>query len=348
MATLKQLASLVDGEVVGDDSINVVRLASIDGAGSDDITFIANPKYLPFLATTNAGAVLVDRPLDREDIAYIVCKNPYLAFAKILTELHVQRPAPLGIMPGAFVAESVIIGADVTVHSGANIADGCVIGDNTIIHPNAVLYPNVRVGDDCTIYAGAVVREGCVLGDRVILQPNAVIGADGFGFAPDGDEYYKIPQVGIVVLEDDVEIGAGSCIDRAAMGVTTIAHGCKIDNLVQVGHNAIVGANTVIAAQAGIAGSATIGKHCTLGGQSAVAGHLVVGDNLMLGGRGGISKSIDGNQVVSGVPAIPHRNWLKASMSFAHLPQMRKEIASLKRQLRQLLESNDNLSGKIK
>ena len=338
MTTLIQLAALVDGEVFGDGTLEVKRLAPIDIAECGDITFIANPKYLPCLKTTGASAVLVDQPLDRSDISYLVCKNPYLAFAKVLTHLNVKRPQPLGVLSGAWVDESAALGARVTVHSGANIGAHCIIGDDTIVYPNVVLYPQVTVGSGCMLHAGAVVREGCVLGARVILQPNAVVGSDGFGFAPDGEAYYKIPQVGIVVIEDDVEIGAGSCIDRAAMGVTRIGNGCKFDNMVQIGHNATVGAHTVMAAQSGIAGSAKVGRHCTFGGQSAVAGHLEVGDNLTLGGRGGVTNSIEGDQVVSGVPAIPHRDWLKASMSFGKLPQMRKDIANLKRQLNALQE----------
>jgi len=336
MATLKQLATLVDAVVIGDENIEITRLAPIDGASKGDITFIANEKYLPCLETTEASAVLVDRQLGRDDIAYLVCKNPYLAFAKILTNLNVQRPEPLGVLPGAWVDDSVTLGQRVTVYPGASIGAGCVIGDDCIIHSNVVLYPRVKIGHECLLHAGCVVREECILGDRVILQPNAVVGSDGFGFAPDGESYYKIPQIGIVHVEDDVEIGAGSCVDRAAMGVTRVSKGCKIDNLVQIGHNVTVGEHTVMAAQAGIAGSANVGRHCTLGGQSAISGHIKVGDNLTLGGRGGVTGSIKGDQVVSGVPAIPHKDWLKASIIFGRLPQMRKEIAALKRQLEEL------------
>ncbi|OQY18652.1 MAG: UDP-3-O-(3-hydroxymyristoyl)glucosamine N-acyltransferase [Desulfobacteraceae bacterium 4572_35.1] len=339
MATLKQLATLVDAEVVGDENIDITRLAPIDGAGRGDITFIANPKYLPCLDTTAASAVLVDRPLGRADVAYLVCSNPYLAFAKVLTYLNVEKPAPLGVLPGARVSESAKLGERVTVHPGANIGAGCSVGDDCIIYPNVVIYPQVKIGDDCLIHAGCVIREQCELGDRVILQPNVVIGSDGFGFAPDGDGYYKIPQVGIVIIENDVEIGAGSCVDRAAMGVTRIGRGCKLDNLVQIGHNVSIGADTVVASQSGIAGSTAVGRHCTLGGQSAISGHLKVGDNLTLGGRGGVTGSIKGDQVVSGLPAIPHREWLKSSMSFSKLPQMRKDIAALKRQLDQLQQA---------
>nr|WP_320048175.1 UDP-3-O-(3-hydroxymyristoyl)glucosamine N-acyltransferase [uncultured Desulfuromonas sp.] len=336
MATLKQLAALIDGNVLGDDSLEITRLAPIDGAGPGDITFIANPKYLPYLGQTSASAVLVDRPLDRKDIAYLVCKNPYLAFAKVLTHLNVKRPEPLGVLPGAHVADSAVLGQGITIYPGVFIGEHVEIGDGAILYPNVVVYDNVKIGQDCLIHAGCIIREGSQIGNRVILQPNAVIGSDGFGFAPDGEAYYKIPQVGIVVLEDDVEIGAATCIDRAAMGVTRIGHGTKLDNMVQIAHNVTVGPHTVMAAQAGVAGSAKVGRHCTFGGQSAIAGHIEVGDNLTLGGRGGVTGNIEGNQVVSGVPAIPHRDWLKSSMVFSHLPKMKKEITALKRQLEAL------------
>ncbi|WP_321531189.1 UDP-3-O-(3-hydroxymyristoyl)glucosamine N-acyltransferase [uncultured Desulfuromonas sp.] len=336
MATLNDLAALIDGDIIGDASVEITRLAPIDGAGPGDITFIANPKYLPFVSKTAASAILVDRPLDREDIAYLVCKNPYLAFAKILTHLNVQRLEPLGVLPGAQVAPSAVLGKGITVHPGAVVGEGVEIGDGSILYPNVVVYDQVKIGCDCQIHAGSVIREGCVVGDRVIVQPNAVIGSDGFGFAPDGEAYYKIPQVGIVVIEDDVEIGAGSCIDRAAMGVTRISEGCKLDNMVQVAHNVTVGPHTVMASQSGIAGSAKVGRHCTVGGQAAITGHITVGDNVTLGGRGGIAGNMDGNQVVSGIPAIPHKEWLKSSMVFPKLPQMKKEITALKRQLEAL------------
>lgn len=336
MATLKQLAELIDARIVGDEALDIQRLAPIDSAGRGDITFIANPKYLAALKTTAASAVLVDHLPDRHDIAYLICKNPYLAFAKLLTALHVV-PAPVrGVMAGCWVDPSARIGERVSIYPGTSVGADCVIGDDTILYPNVVIYPHSKLGKQCVVHSGVVLREGCVLGDRVIVQPNAVIGSDGFGFAPDGESYYKIPQVGCVVIEDDVEIGACSCIDRAAMGVTRIGAGTKLDNLVQIGHNVSVGPHTVMAAQAGIAGSTKVGRHCTLGGQSAIAGHLQIGDNLTLGGRGGITGSLPGNQVVSGVPAIPHRDWLKASMTFGRLPQLRKELIDLKRQVAEL------------
>lgn len=336
MATLKELAELVGGTVVGDADIVICRVAPIAEAQPGEITFVANPKYLSQLQTTRASAVIVGPGTEVPHLASIVCRNPYLAFAKVLTYLQAPRPQPLGVMAGAWVHPSAAVGAGVTIYPGCVIGENVVIGSGTILYPGVIVYADVVIGDDCTLHAGAIVREGCRIGNRVILQPSAVIGADGFGFAPDGSSYYKIPQVGIVELEDDVEIGANSCVDRAALGVTRIRRGVKIDNLVQIGHNVVVGEDTIIVAQVGIAGSTEIGRHCTFGGQAGTAGHIKIGDNVMVGGQGGVTGSVGPNQVLSGTPVMPHREWLKASMSFARLPELRKDVTRMKRQLEEI------------
>lgn len=339
MATLQQLAELVGGQVEGDATLIITRVAPIESAEEGDITFLSNPKYLPMLDQTCASAVIVAPGVEAASHTLLVCPNPYLAFARILT--HLQRPAPLSgkIMPGAHVAESVQCGENVTIHPGCVVGENVIIGRGTVLYPGVVIYADAVIGDDCTLHAASIVREKCRLGDRVILQPSAVIGSDGFGFAPDGSSYYKIPQVGIVVLEDDVEIGSCTCVDRATLGETRICRGTKLDNLVQIGHNVVVGEDTVMAGQAGIAGSSKIGRHCTLGGQAAVTGHVKVGDNVIVAGRGGVTNNVEGGehpQMLSGVPAIPHKSWLKATMSFVKLPEMRKEIKSLQKQIAQL------------
>ena len=338
MATLKELAQLVGGEMVGADG-EIRALGPIDRAGAGEITFLANPKYLPLLAQTKA-AVLVGRNVAvPPGVSHIICDNPYLAFAKVLTHLHARRPAPCGVMPGAHIAPSALLGDEVTVYPGVVVGDNVRLGRGTCLYPGVILYADVVVGDDCILHGGVVVREGCRLGHRVIVQPNAVIGGDGFGFAPDGDQYFKIPQIGIVVIDDDVEIGAATCIDRAALGVTRVGRGSKLDNLVQIAHNVVVGEATVMAAQAGIAGSTQVGRHCTFGGQSAVAGHLKVGDNLTFGGRAGVTGNIEGGatpQILSGMPPIPHKDWLKTSLCVNKLPEMRKELNRLHRQLAEL------------
>lgn len=336
VATLKELADLVGGTVVGDADIVIHRLAAISEAQVGEITFVANPKYLSQLQTTRASAVIVGPDIEVSHLASIVCRNPYLAFAKVLTYLQAPRPEPKGVMAGAWVHPSAAIGERVTIYPGCVVSEGVVIGAGTILYPGVIIYADVVVGEECTLHAGAIIREGCRIGNRVILQPSAVIGADGFGFAPDGPSYFKIPQVGIVEIEDDVEVGANSCVDRAALGVTRIRRGVKIDNLVQIGHNVVVGEDTIIVAQVGIAGSTEIGRHCTFGGQSGTAGHIKIGDNVMVGGQGGVTGSVGPNQVLSGTPVMPHREWLKASMSFARLPELRKDVTRMKRQLEEI------------
>lgn len=338
MKTLNELAELVGGTVVGDGKAEIHRVAGIDSAKPGEITFLANPKYLPLLKTTQASAVMVMPGVEAPGVSLLVCPNPYLAFAKVLTALHVSKPAYRGVMEGAYVDPAAQLADGVTVYPGCVVGKNVSIGAGTTLYPGVMLYDDVTVGEDCLIHAGTVVREGCRIGDRVIVQPKAVIGSDGFGFAPDGSGYYKIPQVGIVVIEDDVEIGAGTCLDRAALGETRIGRGSKLDNLVQIAHNVKIGADSIIVAQVGIAGSTEIGKHCTLGGQVGVAGHIKVGDNTMVGAQSGISGSMPGGEVVSGTPAIPHRDWLKAATSFSKLPEMRKEIKRLKKQVEELQE----------
>lgn len=335
MATLSELAELVGGTVVGDGTLEITGLATLEEAVEGEITFLANPKYLSKLQQTRASAVIVPPGL-KAPSALLVIDNPYLAFAKILTRLHVRRPAPQGIMEGAFVSPDACVGEGVTIYPGCYVGAGVKVGAGSILHPGVTLYEGATVGEESLLHAGVVVREGCRIGDRVIVHAGAVIGADGFGFAPDGTSYFKIPQVGIVVIEDDVEIGAATCIDRAALGVTRIKRGAKIDNLVQIGHNCAIGEDTVIVSQVGIAGSTEVGNHCTVGGQAGFAGHLKIGDNVTIGGQSAVSKNVKSGQALSGYPLMPHRDWLKATMSYAKLPALRKEVSSLKERLAEL------------
>jgi UDP-3-O-[3-hydroxymyristoyl] glucosamine N-acyltransferase len=335
--SLAVLADLVGGCVSGDPSTAISGVAPLDVAGPDQISFLANPKFHAKVAGCQAAAIIVHPSLDGNlEAPLLLTDNPYLAFAKILTFFEVSPHVGEGVMPGAHVHPKAIVGEDVTIAPGCVVSAGSVVGKGSCLQPNVVLGADVVIGDDCLLHANVTVREKCILGNRVIVQPGAVIGADGFGFAPDGQSYYKIPQVGHVVIEDDVEIGACSCIDRGTLGVTRVARGAKIDNLVQIGHNAQIGEDTVIVAQVGMAGSTIIGTHCTFGGQAAVAGHVTVGDNVTLAGRGGIANNVEGNQMLAGVPAMPHREWLKATMTMTHLPEMRREINRLKRQMEEL------------
>ncbi|MBW6509507.1 MAG: UDP-3-O-(3-hydroxymyristoyl)glucosamine N-acyltransferase [Desulfuromonadales bacterium] len=337
MATLAELAQLVQGEVHGDPTIQISRVASIDRAAEGDITFVANPKYLPHLKGCRASAVIVAPGVDVSERHVIVTANPYLAFAKVLSFLHRGTRAAAGVMPGAQVAASASIDATATIHPGCVVGEAVVVGARTILHSGVCLYDDVVIGADCCLHANVVVRESCRLGDRVILQPSAVIGSDGFGFAPAGTGYFKIPQVGIVVIEDDVEIGANSCVDRATLGETRVRRGTKVDNLVQIGHNVDIGEDCIIVAQVGFAGSTRIGKHCTFGGQAAVAGHLKVGDNVTIGARGGVSGDLEAPyQVLSGLPLMPHKEWLRSTMTLPKLPDMRKDVLQLKKRVDEL------------
>jgi len=335
--SLADLADLVGGYVSGDPSTAVFGVAPLDSAGPGQISFLANPKYQGKLADCRAGAIIGHPSLKGTvDIPLLLVENAYLAFAKVLNFFAEPVPVYPGVQPGAHVDSQAFIEENVSIAPGCVIAAGARIGRGTRLLPNVVIGRNAVIGEDCLLHANVTVRENCVLGNRVILQPGAVIGSDGFGFAPDGPGYYKIPQVGHVVIEDDVEIGSCSCVDRGTLGVTHIARGVKIDNLVQIGHNVRIGENSIIVSQVGISGSTVIGRHCTFGGQAATAGHLQIGDNVTLAARGGITKNVEENQILAGLPAMPHREWLKATMAVTHLPDMKRELHRLVMQVEEL------------
>lgn len=336
--TVSELAAYLGGRAVGDGSAVVRGVSSLDDAGEGQITFLGNPKYAAKVATTKATAVVVPPGAELHGKTGIEMANPYLGFAKLLTLFHVKSQPVLGIMPGAMVSPNAIVGSDVTIYPGAYVAEGAKLGNRVTLHPGVALYEGVEIGDDTVIYANVTVRERCRLGSRVIIHSGTVIGSDGFGYAPDGRGYYKIPQIGIVVIEDEVEIGANTTVDRAALGVTLIRRGTKIDNLVQIAHNCVIGENCIIVSQVGIAGSARIGNHVTIGGQTGVAGHLEIGDNVMVGGQSGIHGDIPANQVMTGSPAMPHKEWLKASMAFPKIPELRKTVNALEKRVRELEE----------
>jgi len=333
---LKEIASFLGGRVIGNENAVVNGLGTLDEATEGQLTFLANPKYAAKVETTKATAVIVPLGAERYGKNVIEVKNPYLAFAKLLTIFHVKPHAPMGIMEGAMVGKEVITGEDITIYPGAYVADGVKIGNRVVLYPGVVLYEGVEIGDDVTLHANVTVREGCRIGNRVIAHGGVVIGSDGFGYAPDGKSYQKIPQIGVVVIEDDVEIGANTTIDRAALGVTLIKRGTKIDNLVQIAHNCIIGENCIIVSQTGISGSTKLGEHVTIGGQVGIVGHLDIGDNVMVGAKSGVHNSITAGQIFSGYPAFPHKEWLKAASVYAKLPEMRKTINSLEKRIQEL------------
>lgn len=333
---LKDLAEYLDGRVIGDEQARVSGIASLDDAKEGEITFLANPKYAAKVASTRATAVILPPGGDGHGKNVIEVKNPYLAFAKLLTLFYVQPFRACGVMPGAFVGANVSMGPEVTIHPGASVADGVKLGNRVTIHPGVVLYEGVEVGDDVTLHANVTVREGCRIGNRVTIHSGTVIGSDGFGYAPDGRGWYKIPQIGIVVIEDDVEIGANAAIDRAALDVTLIRRGTKIDNLVQIAHNCVIGENCMIVSQVGISGSTRLGEHVTLAGQVGVAGHLEIGDNVMVGAKSGVPGNLPANGMYSGIPVIPHREWLRAMGTVPKLPELRKTLGELEKRVQEL------------
>jgi UDP-3-O-[3-hydroxymyristoyl] glucosamine N-acyltransferase len=327
--SLQELADILDGRLIGDPSVRIRGLGTLDSAVEGQITFLANPKYAAKVATTCASAVVLSFNANSFNRNAIVVENPHLAFAKLLTLFTTRPRVPRGIMKGAFVGEDVVIGKDVSIFPGTVVGDGVRIGDRVTLHPNVTLYEGVVLGDDVTLHAGVSVREGCRIGNRVILHNGTVIGSDGFGYAPEGQSWFKIPQIGTVIIEDDVEIGANAAVDRAAMETTHIGRGTKIDNLVQVAHNCVIGEDCVIVGQAGIAGSARLGRHVTIGGQVGIVNHVSIGDEAMISVQSCVIGNVAAGEVLSGSPAIPHHARLKSAAVFPHLPEMRKSLARL-------------------
>lgn len=334
--TLKELAVYLGGTVQGDGNLAVNGLAPLENAGPDKITFLANPKYATKVADTGAGAVLMAPGGERYGRNVIEVANPYLGFAKLLTLFYTQPHPPLGVLPGANVGSQVTLGENVSIYPGACIGSNVTIGNGTVVHSGAVVYDGAVIGDNCVIHANVVIRDRCRIGRRCIIQPGAVIGSDGFGYAPDGRSYYRIPQIGIVVLEDDVEVGANCCIDRAALEVTLIKRGTKLDNLVQIAHNCQIGEDCMIVSQVGISGSTKIGNHVTLAGQVGVAGHLTIGDNVMVGAQSGVPGSLAANAGYSGTPAMPHKDWLRAMAVVPRLPELKKTVNALEKRIAEL------------
>ena len=345
--TAKQIAGLIGGKVEGNDDATVNTFTKIEGGKAGAISFLSNPKYTHHIYDTQSSIVIVndDLVLDRPVKATLIrVKNAYEAVAKLLQIYQSMQPRKKGIDPTAVIAASATVGDDCYVGAHAVIGENVSIGKGTLIYPNAVIGDGVTIGSDCIIYPNATVYYGCKIGDRVTLHAGSVIGADGFGFAPGDEGYEKIPQIGNVVIEDDVEIGANTCVDRSMMGSTVIRHGVKIDNLVQVAHNVIVGANTVMSAQVGVAGSTKIGEWCMFGGQVGISGHITVGDKTFLGAQSGVPGSLKGHQSLLGTPPMEPRAFFRCHSLFRRLPEIYKQLGQLQKELAQLKGKsvNDN------
>ena len=335
--TLRELAERLGCRLEGDGSLEIRRVSGLEDADEGDLTFFANPKYAPVLRRTRASAVIIGEGALPAPCAMLRSKHPYLTFANALEFFNPsERPAP-GIDKFSVIAPDAVIGRDVSVGPFCSVGQGAHVGDRTVIYPNVYVGNAARIGDDCVIHSHAAVRERVIIGNRVVIQNGAVIGSDGYGFVPRPDgTHQKIPQTSIVVIEDDVEIGASTAIDRPAVGETRIRAGAKIDNLVQIGHGVTVGKNTLLAAQVGVAGSTWIGDNVTLAGQVGVAGHVTIGKGVRAVGQSGITNSVPDGSFVSGYPAIDNREWLKASVIFRKLPELRKKIAALEARILEL------------
>ena len=334
---LEELAEIVGGEVSGDGTVNITGVAGIKEAGKGQITFLANSKYESYLATTKASALITEGSGNFSGPAIYV-ENPYLAFLKVVT-LFDKGPMeryPRKIHSTAVISESASIGSEVSIGAYAVIGDNVVIGDRSTILPLTSIAGDVRIGEDCLIYPHVTVRERCELGNRVIIHAGSVIGSDGFGYAKQGSEHHKIPQIGIVRIEDDVEIGANTTVDRATTGVTLIGSGTKVDNLVQIAHNVVVGENSVLAAQVGVSGSTELEKNVVLGGQAGLAGHIKIGEGARVGAQGGVTKSIPADTTVSGYPAREHSFARKIYAASTRLPDLLKDFRDLQKRVETL------------
>ena len=335
----KQIADFIQGRVEGNENVTVSTFAKIEDGKPGAISFLSNPKYNHFIYETKSSIVIVndDMVLEKEVSPTLIrVKNAYEAVARLLQLYDSMKPRKKGIDPLAFISPSAVIGKDCYIGAFAYIGEGVEIGDGCQIYPHAVIEDHAKLGEKCIIYPNVSIYHECRLGNRVTIHSGSVIGADGFGFAPSTDGYDKIPQIGIVVIEDDVEIGANTCVDRSTMGQTVVHKGVKLDNLVQVAHNVEVGENTVMSAQVGIAGSTKVGAWCMVGGQAGFAGHITVGDKTFVGAQCGVNSSLKGNQSVIGSPAMEPRGFFRSSVIFQKLPEMYKQLNALQKEIEEL------------
>jgi UDP-3-O-[3-hydroxymyristoyl] glucosamine N-acyltransferase len=330
---LSEVHALVGGELHGDGAIQLSSLAGLQEANAHALSFIANDTVLKTFRDVQAGALLIHRHISTMDVPQIVVDNPLLAFALVAQRFFVPRTSPRGIASEVTQGTDVRIGSDPSIWPFVTIGDRVTIGARVTLYPGVFLGSDSAVGDDSVLYPNVVVREGCTLGARVIVHSGTVIGSDGFGYVQHQGRHQKIPQLGEVVIEDDVELGANVTIDRATLGATVIKQGTKVDNLVQIAHNVCVGEHTIVVAQVGIAGSTTIGHHVMIGGQAGLADHIHVGDQVMIAARAGVNRSLEANQIVSGAPVMPHETWMKAQAVIPRLPELRQLVRSLEQRV---------------
>jgi UDP-3-O-[3-hydroxymyristoyl] glucosamine N-acyltransferase len=329
--TLAELAARLGAELVGDADRVIEGVRPLAEAGPEHLSFLHNPRYLAQARESRAGAILVSDPSALPGRALVVTQHPYLALARALELMHPrERPDP-GVHPSAVVAEDVALGEGSTVGPNCSLAAGVRVGARTVIGAGCVLGRRVEVGEETLLHPHVVVEDDCRIGSRCILHAGVVVGADGFGFATVDGVHVKVPQVGVVVVEDDVELGANVCVDRAALGVTRIGRGTKVDNLVQIGHNVEVGEGSLLVAQVGISGSTRLGRHVTMAGQAGAAGHLTIGDGAVVGAKSAVFKSVPDGAFVTGIPARPHREWLRDGANLRRLESLRRRVELLEK-----------------
>lgn len=334
--TLGRIAELLGCELIGDAGRQISGVSTLEKAGPDEITFLANLKYAPQVKHTRAAAILASEPLDTPS-ATLVSSNPYLDFARALALFYLPpKPAP-GVHPAACIADDASLGPNPSIGAYAVVGPRSTIGANAVLHPHAVIYEGCAIGDDFTAHSHSSVREFTRIGHRVTLHNGVVVGGDGFGFAKDNDgRQYKIPQSGITVIEDDVEIQTLTSVDRATMGETRVKRGAKIDSLVQIGHACVVGEDNIICAQTGLAGSTVLKENVIMAGQTGSAGHLTIHKNAVVWAQSGVGHDVPEGQIVSGSPAFDSRTWLRASAGFSRLPELIRTVRALEKRVEQL------------
>ena len=336
--TVSELAEHVGGTIVGEPSTSITGAATLSDAGPGDISFLANPRYEAQMRTTRASAIVVAPNIADDDKTLIKCADPYYAFMQLVVLLHGHREhQPIGISPRASVADSAKIGANVDIHDFVCVSAEVEIGDNSRVYPSCTIGPGTKIGTDCIIYPNVTIYDGCTIGDRVTIHSGTVIGQDGFGYATHAGVHHKIPQIGAVVVEDDVEIGANCAIDRGTLGDTVIGRGAKFSNLIAIGHNTRIGPYSLLVAQVGIAGSVEVGKYCIFGGQAGVVGHIKIGDKVQIGAQAGVTNNVPEGQSVVGSPALPMTQAKRSLTLLKDLPDFRRKLRQLERSLNRLI-----------
>jgi UDP-3-O-[3-hydroxymyristoyl] glucosamine N-acyltransferase len=333
---LHEIAEYLGGTVVGDGDVQIHDIRGIDEAGKGDLTFIANPKYRKKLESTGASAVIVGPDTEASDKNLLVVDDPYASMARALALFYPEEKPLSGISEEAWVESDATIAEGAVVYPGVYIGRNVRIGRGTVLYPGVVIGNNSVIGEDSVLHPNVALYRKSRIGNRVILHAGVIVGSDGFGFANPGRENLKVSQVGFVQIDDDVEVGANCTIDRGTLGKTWIQRGVKIDNLVQIGHNVVIGENSIIVAQVGISGSTKLGKSVILGGQAGLVGHISIGDNVMVAAKSGVHKDIPPNQIISGAPNMPHNEWLRIQASIPKLPEMRKTVSSLLKKIGEL------------